>query len=760
MRESGYEPGYPHALRVLREAVGGDLQKVLNAACAPIPAWDPVVYLADFSGNMLFSLATGVASEDVAGSMAGRAFTTGQPVTAERDGAVRLWVPVTEQASMTGVLAVTISHGIGAIVEQVELLGVFAGLAVAAAARVSDTPYIRRQSRKMSLPAGMQWDLLPPLNARIPGATIAGLLEPAYHIAGDAFDYAVSDSHLDFAILDGMGHGIASTLLTGLAVGAYRHARRDGASITDIHTTIDQALADHFGDDSFATGIIGKLALDTGRLEWSCAGHMPPLLLRGRKVVAELTNEPIVPFGLRGGPPRLCTFDLEPDDAVLLYTDGVTEAHLSNGELFGLPRLIDLIEREAGSNAQPEEVLRRLVAALLDHQPDGLRDDATFLLVQWTGRLPPCLLLRCLLLPCLREHRVHRLHDGDGLIERHQRALHVAGREPARDLVGLVAQAPALVHRLDTGRVCAVPGDERHRGGSVEVAFDLDPRVGTDDRRPRRALGPQGARQHGLSAAVVAEQHGRLRVHAGERRVAHGPNPAWRAEDHRRERHRVDAEVKQRPAAKLRCEQPEIGIFGEPLAVIRGHGDDVAEYAPRQPVPDHGDMRQEPGPHRLHGEEPVLPRHTGDLAGLRRVHRERLLDQHVLARQQREDRVVVVHRVRRRDVDHVDVRIGHKLLVAAVPARDAELIREAVRRFQAARPDRDGDAGIGQPQVGHERLRDPARSENSPSQRAIRHVFVPSPAHVGSQLSIVSLLNADRAVSGHCRPGAGPVRSG
>jgi hypothetical protein len=382
MRESGY----PHALRVLRDGAGGDLQQVLNAACEPIPAWDPVVYLEDFSCNVLFPLPDGIPSEDVAGTLAGRAFTTGQPVIAERDGAVRVWVPVTEQASRTGVLAVTIPHAVPAIVEQVELLGVFAGLAVAAAARISDTPYIRRQSREMSLPASMQWDLLPPLNAQIPGATIAGLLEPAYDIAGDAFDYAVSGTHLDFAILDGMGHGIASTLLTGLAVGAYRHARRDGATISDIHVTIDRALADHFGDDSFATGIIGKLALDTGRLEWSCAGHLPPLLLRGRKVVAELTNEPIVPFGLRGGSPRLCSFDLQPDDAVLLYTDGVTEAHLSNGELFGLPRLIDLVEREAGSDVQPEEVLRRLVAALLDHQPDGLRDDATFLLVQWTGR--------------------------------------------------------------------------------------------------------------------------------------------------------------------------------------------------------------------------------------------------------------------------------------------------------------------------------------------------------------------------------------
>jgi Stage II sporulation protein E (SpoIIE) len=381
------ELGYSEALRILRDAAGGDLHNVLMAACAPIPAWDPVIYLGDFAGTVLFPLSGDADKEDVEGTLAGRSFTTGQTVATAAGDAVRVWVPLTEQASRTGVLAVTVPHAVPEFLEQVRLLGVFAGLAVAAAARISDTPYVRRQNREMSLAAGMQWDLLPPLNTRTPGGLIAGLLEPAYDIAGDAFDYAVDNGELDFAIIDGMGHGIASTLLTGLTVGAYRHARRSGASIPQIHATIDRALADHYGDDSFATGIVGKLTLATGRLEWSCAGHLPPLLLRGRKVVGELTNQPNLPFGLGSGMVPSCTVDLEPDDAVLLYTDGVTEAHLPGGDQFGLPRLIDLIEREVGRNQQPEELLRRLVQALLDHQPDGLRDDATFLLVHWIGRV-------------------------------------------------------------------------------------------------------------------------------------------------------------------------------------------------------------------------------------------------------------------------------------------------------------------------------------------------------------------------------------
>ena len=81
--------------------------------------------------------------------------------------------------------------------------------------------------------------------------------------------------------------------------------------------------------------------------------------------------------------------ELEPDDMLLLYTDGVTEARTADGELFGLDRLADLLEREAASGRTAEEVLRRLARSVLDHQACGLRDDATLLLVQWTGTSHP-----------------------------------------------------------------------------------------------------------------------------------------------------------------------------------------------------------------------------------------------------------------------------------------------------------------------------------------------------------------------------------
>jgi serine phosphatase RsbU (regulator of sigma subunit) len=378
-------PGFPAALRLLSQDAGGDVYRVLAAACDQVPARDPVVYLTDFSHRVLFPLTAGMAEEDMAGTLAGRAFTTGQPVTSQRDGQVRVWVPVMEQTTRTGVLAVTVPEASDEILAQVEVLGIFAGLITAMAMRVSDTPHLMRRGRVMSLPASMQWDLLPPLSARTTGALIAGVLEPAYDIAGDAFDYALDHGGLHFAIIDGMGHGIESTLLTSLAVGAYRHARRDGVPITGVHAAIDQALASHYEDLSFATGVIARLTVGSGRLEWLRAGHPAPLLLRDRKVVAELDGDGVLPFGLGGCAPQPGERDLEPGDAVLLYTDGVTEARTPDGELFGVERLIDLLEREAASGQSAEELLRRLVRAVVDHQSGGLRDDATLLLVQWTG---------------------------------------------------------------------------------------------------------------------------------------------------------------------------------------------------------------------------------------------------------------------------------------------------------------------------------------------------------------------------------------
>jgi hypothetical protein len=376
----------------LRDSNPQDVADLLERV-AHLLGSDVTLYLVDFQQVVLQAVPSlvdprVVSEENVSTSLAGRAFMTSAPVVAERPDGFRVWVPVYEHSARAGVLAVTVPVADEATLAHCAYLGDLAGLLVAGAARYTDLIHVRRRGRSMSLAASMQWDLLPPLTLRSPRAIVTGLLEPAYDVAGDAFDYALNDDRLDVAVFDGMGHGIAATLLTTLAVGAYRHARRNGEGVEATHRAIDGAIEAEYERDAFVTGVLARLQLDTGELTWSNAGHPVPLLLRNRKVVGPLGYEPAPPFGLDGDGCHTQVEALEPGDTLLLYTDGVVEARTSAGTEFGLDRLADLLAREAAAETTPEETVRRLVRSILEHQGGGdLRDDATLALLHWSG--PP-----------------------------------------------------------------------------------------------------------------------------------------------------------------------------------------------------------------------------------------------------------------------------------------------------------------------------------------------------------------------------------
>ena len=379
------------ALARLRHTSPQHVVGAVGDAAAPL-ARDVVLYLIDFEQEILQPLVDGSSlevpmEESVGATLAGRAFQTGEAVTAERDGTVRVWVPVFEHSVRTGVLAVTVDEVSPEVLDHCRNLGMLAGLLVASAARYTDLVHVRKRGRSMTLAASMQWDLLPPLTLRTEQVVVAGMLEPAYEVAGDGFDHSVNGDRVDVAVFDGMGHGIGSTLLTTLAMGTYRHQRRERRDLASTHATIDDAVAMQFGPDAFVTGVLVRLDTATGALEMTNAGHPSPLLLRDRRVVGELATEPALPFGVGSDGDHVVRTTLQPGDTVVLYTDGVVEARGPDGTEFGVDRLADLLERESSSERAPEEVLRRLVRAVLEHQGGPLRDDATLVLLRWTG--PP-----------------------------------------------------------------------------------------------------------------------------------------------------------------------------------------------------------------------------------------------------------------------------------------------------------------------------------------------------------------------------------
>jgi serine phosphatase RsbU (regulator of sigma subunit) len=237
----------------------------------------------------------------------------------------------------------------------------------------------------MSVAAEMQWSLLPPLAMSAPQVAVAGILEPAYNIAGDSFDYAFNDTILHAAVFDAMGHGLEAATMATVAVGAYRHAPRAQVDLSEKYTFMDHAIAQMFGPERFVTAQMMHLDVVEGSLLWVNAGHPAPLLIRNHQVVERLESATTLPVGFGGQRPKISGRQLHRDDRVLFYTDGVIEERNLAGDTFGEDRLINCI-----NSMQPVEEglrgeLRRLSHTLKEERGGHTSDDATLFLVEWRG---------------------------------------------------------------------------------------------------------------------------------------------------------------------------------------------------------------------------------------------------------------------------------------------------------------------------------------------------------------------------------------
>jgi serine phosphatase RsbU (regulator of sigma subunit) len=367
----------------------------IESVAVDVGASDVVIYLADFGQLYLEPLGNYATHaelpqrEVVASTMAGRAFLTQKAVMAKRTDGIRLWVPIREGSDRTGVLALTLPNDDAERIKACEDLGLFAGYLIAVNARVSDVFNLHRRRRAMTLAASMQWDLLPPIAFRSVPVTVAGLLEPAYEVGGDCFDYAMNWPVLDIAIMDSMGHGLKSAILAGLAMGCYRHDRRHGRTLVAMHQELDATIEGYASGTEFVTGQLAQLNVETGELRWTNAGHPLPLHIRGGQVIDGLSCPPTLPWGLgrTANGPQIAESSLEPGDGLLFYTDGAIEGRASSGGGFGLERLIDLVGQAASDQLSAEEVVRHLGRSIVEHHNKGLDDDATLLLVQWNEPL-------------------------------------------------------------------------------------------------------------------------------------------------------------------------------------------------------------------------------------------------------------------------------------------------------------------------------------------------------------------------------------
>lgn len=327
-------------------------------------------------------------AQEVDDSLAGRAFQIERALFAANDGAgATIWLPVLDGAERLGVLMIRAPVVSDELVSRCGDIAGLLGELIVSKSQYGDTLIRARRLQDMTLAAELRWGSLPPLTFTGEHVGIACVLEPAYRVAGDAFDYAVNDGLLHLAIFDAMGHGLEASRMANLTLAAYRWARRRQLGLEDTFRAMDQALAQEFGDEKFVTGQIATLDAGNGKLRMLNAGHPPPLLLRGRRVASELAAVPSLPLGLGDVDTSVAEASLKPGDRLLFFTDGVVEAKSPGGERFGQGRLIELTRRALVDQQTLAETVRRLVTSVENHRVGELHDDATILFVEWHPRV-------------------------------------------------------------------------------------------------------------------------------------------------------------------------------------------------------------------------------------------------------------------------------------------------------------------------------------------------------------------------------------
>jgi hypothetical protein len=372
-----------------RRQAPDQLGEFLGRSVASFGMRDLSVYVTDFEQRHLVPIAGSAAtvSLDIDSSPGGRSFTTAGQLEEATDDGVRLWSVVVDGAARLGVICVTVSEldDDGRALAD-SLAGVVAALLVTRG-QCTDAYTAIRRSEKFSLAAEMQWDLLPPLSLDSGRVSVAGLIQPAYEVGGDSFDYAVNGDQLDFAVFDAMGHGLVSSQLAHLAVSSYRHSRRSGLDLAAMYDAMDAAIAARSQGEEYVTCILGRLNLLDGRLSWMNVGHPLPLLVRAGAVVGPLPCEPTLPAGLGRaligeGLTTVAHNVLEPGDRLFCVTDGVVDSHRPGGPDFGEDRLIELLGDRSRAGLDAAETVRQLSHSVLDHH-GVLSDDTTAFLIDF-----------------------------------------------------------------------------------------------------------------------------------------------------------------------------------------------------------------------------------------------------------------------------------------------------------------------------------------------------------------------------------------
>ena len=213
---------------------------------------------------------------------------------------------------------------------------------------------------------------------------MAADIVPAKEVGGDLYDYFVRDEKLFFCIGDVSGKGVPASLVMAVTRTTFRNLSAMEDSPGVIVRSMNESLSATNESGMFVTFFCGVLDLENGHLRFCNAGHNPPVLLTDSKKM--LSVEANLPLGIMPGMDfKEQEMQFRYDDAIFLYTDGLTEAENSAHEQFGEERMLESLHGRKGAY-EHLRCMEKKVSAFVAEAPQS--DDLTMLFIHYLGKDP------------------------------------------------------------------------------------------------------------------------------------------------------------------------------------------------------------------------------------------------------------------------------------------------------------------------------------------------------------------------------------
>lgn len=217
----------------------------------------------------------------------------------------------------------------------------------------------RRLEEDIRVAAEIQRGLLPRKSPSLPGYDLCGSNRPCHTVGGDYYDFSYEGGLLRMALGDVSGKGIGAALLMTVLRAAVR-AHWAEASPAEAVARINRTVCQNVPENKYITFCMGELDPETGRLTYVNAGHNPPMLQRADGSMETLREGGMV-LGLFAEVPYAeASVEMRPGDALIVYSDGITETFDASGNEFGEERLAEVAVRcrHLGATALEGEILR------------------------------------------------------------------------------------------------------------------------------------------------------------------------------------------------------------------------------------------------------------------------------------------------------------------------------------------------------------------------------------------------------------------